>query len=93
MEELLDNYEHSELAIFHDQFYMQLREEASLPNCSIPDTGSATVRAISSGEPERLASQAGGASARRASANSDRLESIFHRSPDLRKLLQGLRLG
>ncbi len=36
MEELLDNYEHSELAIFHDQFYMQLREGTSLPNCSIP---------------------------------------------------------
>jgi hypothetical protein len=36
MEELLDNYEHSELAIFHDQFYMQLREETPLPNCSIP---------------------------------------------------------
>jgi hypothetical protein len=36
MEQLLDNYEHSELAEFHQQFYMQLREETSLPNCSIP---------------------------------------------------------
>jgi len=36
MEELLDNYGHSELAIFHDHFYMQLGEATSLPNCSIP---------------------------------------------------------
>ncbi len=36
MEQLLDNYEHSELAEFHQQFYMQLRQETSLPNCSIP---------------------------------------------------------
>ena len=36
MEQLLDNYEHSELAEFHQQFYMRLREETSLPNCSIP---------------------------------------------------------
>lgn len=35
-EELLNSYEHSELAIFHDQFNIQLREETSLPNCSIP---------------------------------------------------------
>ena len=84
VEELLDNYEYSELAEFHQQFYRQLREETSLPNCSIPIPVAPPVRTISSGEPERLASQAGGASARSASANSDRLESIFHRSSDLR---------
>jgi len=36
MDQLLHHYEQSELAKFHDQFYMQLRKGASLPNCSIP---------------------------------------------------------
>jgi hypothetical protein len=36
MEELLNKYEHSELAIFHDQFYMQLRTDTSFPNSSLP---------------------------------------------------------
>jgi hypothetical protein len=93
MEELLDDYQHSELAILHDQVYMQLREETSFPNCSIPIPEAPTcAQFLLENLNDWLLKPAALQHVVRV-AHGARLEPIRHRPTNLSQLFQRLRLG
>ena len=93
MQSLLDEYEHSELAAFHDQFYSQLREDGLPPDWSVRIREAPLCAQFLVEHPNDWLLKPAALQHRRASAHRARLEPCFHRPIDLAPATPRMAIG